>query len=142
MYNFTMPLLTMLLANRMGDSSSDAGRVALLSMMIRPPLGLFIALMMARQNANTAQAAIGNASGKGSTIVNSVIPIPKADHSFFPTFIGLTRKEAARDAKKQGLTAIFFDTHETTGREVVVAQKPEEGASWPRSVTEVTLYLG
>ena len=47
--NFSIPLLALLAANRLGDSAADAGRIALMSMLIRPPvLGLLIALSIAR----------------------------------------------------------------------------------------------
>src|SRR5882672_10120408 len=50
MFSFQLPLLALLAANRQGDSSGDAGRVALLAMMIRPPIvGLLMALAIAKQ---------------------------------------------------------------------------------------------
>jgi hypothetical protein len=73
-------------------------------------------------------------------MVNQIIPKP--DHSFFPTFIGLTRKEAAHQAKQLGLDVTFQDVAGASGKEMVVGQNHNPGSSWPRSVTEVTLYLG
>jgi hypothetical protein len=141
---FSTPLLALLMANRLGDSSGDAGRVALLAMMIRPPMmGLLIAMMVAKQKAIPKPVfsnSTGASTGLGSTIVNKVIP--KTDHSFFPPFLDLTRKQATQLAKEHGLTAKFIDTGGSGGKEVVVRQDPTEGSSWPRHVTEVTLYLG
>ncbi len=145
--NPSIPLLALLMANRLGDSSSDSGRVALLAMTIRPAMmGLLVALMVAKQRAKTTNAVVSNstvggkASGAGPRIVNQVIP--KADHSFFPTFIDLSRKEAAQQAKKLGLSATFVDSQGASGRDMVVAQDPKPGSNWPRNVAEVTLYLG
>ena len=48
--NFSTPLLALLAANRSGDSSADAGRVALMSLLIKPPMmGLLAATVIARE---------------------------------------------------------------------------------------------
>jgi PASTA domain-containing protein len=144
--NFSLPMLALLMANRLGDSSSDSGRAALLAMMIRPPMmGLLIAIMVAKQKANTTKAVISNSTaGKaprpGAKMVNQIIP--KADHSFFPTFIGLTQKEAAQQAKESGLSPTFIELPGASGKERVLGQDPIPGANWPRTVTEVKLFLG
>jgi hypothetical protein len=144
--NFSLPLLALLMANRLGDSASDSGRAALLAMMVRPPMmGLLIAIMVAKQSANTTNAVaskstVNKASGAGAGLVNQVIPKP--DHSFFPTFMDLTRKEAAHQAKQLGISVKFIDTPGASGKETVVGQDPKPGSNWPRNVTEVTLLLG
>ena len=141
-----LPVLALLMANRLGDSSSDSGRAALLAMMIRPPMmGLLIAIMVASQKANTTKAAVSNsAAGKGpppgAKIVNQIIPKP--DHSFFPSFIGLSRKEAAHQAKQLGLDVTFQEVPGASGKEMVVGQNHIPGSNWPRSITAVTLLLG
>ena len=59
--NFPIPLLALLAANRAGDSSSDAGRLALLAMMIRPPMmGLLMASMVAEKSAPPAKRERGD----------------------------------------------------------------------------------
>ena len=144
--NLSIPLLALVMANRMGDSSSDSGRAALLAMMIRPPMtGLLVAMLVAARKAQPKNALSTNKSGgqisnKGQQILNQVIP--KADHSFFPTFMDLTRKEAAHLAKRLGLDVTFMDTKDGSGKDVVVTQDPKPGSNWPRNLTEVTLYLG
>ncbi len=144
--NFSLPLLALLMANRLGDSSSDSGRAALLAMMIRPPMmGLLIAIMVAKQSANTTNAVVSNttvskAARAGARLVNQVIPKP--DRSFFPSFIGLSRKEAAHQAKQLGLSPTFLDAPGASGKEMVVGQDHNPGTDWPRSVTAVTLFLG
>jgi hypothetical protein len=144
--NFTLPLLALLMANRLGDSASDSGRAALLAMMIRPPMmGLLIAIMVARQKANTTNAvvsntAVGKAARTGAKLVNQVIPKP--DHSFFPTFLGLSQKEAAQQAKQLGLSPTFVELPGAGGKEMVVGQDPIPGTDWPRNVTAVKLFLG
>ncbi len=143
--NFSLPMLALLMANRLGDSSSDSGRAALLAMMIRPPMmGLLVAIMVAKQKANTTNAVSNSAGSKaprpGAKIVNQIIPKP--DHSFFPSFIGLSRKEAAHQAKQLGLDVTFQDVPGATGKEMVIGQNHLPGSNWPRSITEVTLLLG
>jgi hypothetical protein len=143
--NFSLPMLALLMANRLGDSSSDSGRAALLAMMIRPPMmGLLVAIMVAKQKANTTNAVSNSAGSKaprpGAKIVNQIIPKP--DHSFFPSFIGLSRKEAAHQAKQLGLDVTFQDVPGASGKEMVIGQNHLPGSNWPRSITEVTLLLG
>ena len=144
--NFSLPVLALLMANRLGDSASDSGRAALLAMMIRPPMmGLLIAIMVAKQKANTTNAVASNitvskAARAGARIVNQVIPKP--DHSFFPTFLGLSQKEAAQQAKQLGLSPTFIELPGASGKEMVVGQDPIPGTDWPRSVTAVKLFLG
>ena len=144
--NFSLPVLALLMANRLGDSSSDSGRAALLAMMFRPQMmGLLIAIMVARQKANTTKAVVSNstvnkAARAGARLVNQVIPKP--DRSFFPSFIGLSRKEAAHQAKQLGLSPTFQDAPGASGKEMVVGQDHNPGTDWPRSVTAVTLFLG
>jgi hypothetical protein len=138
-------MLALLMANRLGDSSSDSGRAALLAMMIRPPMmGLLVAIMVAKQKANTTNAVSNSAGSKaprpGAKIVNQIIPKP--DHSFFPSFIGLSRKEAAHQAKQLGLDVTFQDVPGASGKEMVIGQNHLPGSNWPRSITEVTLLLG
>jgi hypothetical protein len=143
--NFSLPMLALLMANRLGDSSSDSGRAALLAMMIRPPMmGLLVAIMVAKQKANTTNAVSNSAGSKaprpGAKLVNQIIPKP--DHSFFPSFIGLSRKEAAHQAKQLGLDVTFQDVPGASGKEMVIGQNHLPGSNWPRSITEVTLLLG
>lgn len=143
--NFTLPLLALLMANRLGDSASDSGRAALLAMMIRPPMmGLLIAIMVAKQKANTnavvSNTTVSKAARPGARLVNQVIPKP--DRSFFPSFIGLSRKEAAHQAKQLGLSVSLQDAPGASGKDMVVGQDPNPGTDWPRSVTAVTLFLG
>jgi hypothetical protein len=144
--NSLLPVLALLMANRLGDSSSDSGRAALLAMMIRPPMmGLLIAIMVAKQSANTTNAVVSNttvskASRAAARLVNQVIPKP--DRSFFPPFLGLSQKEAAHQAKQLGLNPTFIELPGASGKEMVVGQDPIPGTNWPRNVTEVKLYLG
>ena len=143
--NFSLPLLALLMANRLGDSASDSGRAALLAMMIRPPMmGLLIAIMVARQKANTntvvSNTTASKAARAGAKLVNQIITKP--DRSFFPSFIGLTRKEAAHQAKQLGLSVTLQDAPGATGKDMVVGQDPNPGTDWPRSITAVTLFLG
>jgi len=140
--NFSTPLLALLAANRMGDSSSDSGRVAMLAMMIRPPMmGLMIAMMVARQKAQKPKAVITHDTGSGTGVIDKIVPKP--DRSFFPSFEGLTRREASHQAKRLGLNVTFEESSgSASGREVVKHQDPKEGSNWPRDVVSVTLRLG
>ena len=62
--NLSIPLLALVMANRMGDSSSDSGRAALLAMMIRPPMtGLLVAMLVAARKAQPKNALSTNKSG-------------------------------------------------------------------------------
>jgi hypothetical protein len=140
--NFSTPLLALLAANRMGDSSSDSGRVAMLAMMIRPPMmGLMIAMMVARQKAQKPKPVITQGASGGTGVIDKIVP--KQDRSFFPTFEGLTRREAAQEAKRHGLNVTFEDSSRSSGgKEVVIHQDPKEGSDWRRDVVSVTLRLG
>ena len=145
MLNFPIPLLALVAANRAGDSPGDAGRVALMSMMLRPPiLGLLVAMTMARQAAKPkpviSNSSAGTSTRKGTTVFDQVAP--KANlHSFFPSFGELTRKQAAQFAKELGLTADFVEM-ESRGKEMVIDQDPAPGARWPHDLKKVTLTLG
>jgi len=143
--NSLLPVLALLMANRLGDSSSDSGRAALLAMMIRPPMmGLLVAIMVAKQKANTNAVVSNTTASKaarvGARLVNQVIPKP--DRSFFPSFIGLSRKEAAHQAKQLGLGVTFQDAPGASGKEMVVGQNHLPGSNWLRSITDVTLLVG
>jgi hypothetical protein len=140
--NLSTPLLALLAANRMGDSSSDSGRVAMLAMMIRPPMmGLMIAMMVARQKAQKPKAVVTKVTGGGTAVIDQIVPKP--DRSFFPSFEGLTRREASHQAKRLGLNVTFDVSPSSTGeKEVVIHQDPKEGSNWPRDVVSVALRLG
>jgi hypothetical protein len=146
--NFPIPLLALLMANRLGDSSSDAGRIALMSMMIRPPMmGLLIAMVMAKQAAKPAPVSnnstgVSVAGRQGGAVFDQVAPRHGHLVSFFPTFVDLTRKQATQLAKELGLSTKFVDTRDGSGKEVVRQQDPPAGANWPHGATEVTLILG
>jgi hypothetical protein len=66
MFNFPLPLLALLVANRAGDSSEDAGRVALLAMLIRPPMmGLLVAMELAKQATGVLKEPVVRRALKG-----------------------------------------------------------------------------
>ena len=140
-----LPVLALLMANRLGDSSSDSGRAALLAMMVRPPMmGLLIAIMVASQKANTTKAVVSNstvnkASGAGAKLLNEASPKP--DHISFPNFMGLSRKKAEHEAKQLGLNVTSVEVPGPSVKEMIVGQFPIPGTDSPRPVTEVTLYL-
>jgi len=136
-------MLALLMAQRQGDSSNDAGRIALMAMLIRPPmLGLLLALTMAKQAAPKPAALPSPTGTGGGTVIDSVIPKPGHALSFFPTFIGLTKKQAASFARELALTPSFVEIeHNTPGKDTVKGQDPMPGDPWPHDRKDVTLYV-
>jgi hypothetical protein len=140
-------MLALLAANRLGDSSGDAARAALLAMTIRPPMmGLLVALVVAKKKAPKTVTSSGTGSiplSSGGSAAGGIIDrtIPRIDRSFFPSFIDETRKQAAHLAKELGLNAIFPDAEGASGRAVVARQEPPPGAPWPHDLKDVTLHL-
>jgi len=140
--NFPLPLLALMMAQRQGDSSNDAGRIALMSMLIRPPMmGLMLALVMAKQAAPKPPALPAPKDGSSGSVIDSVIPKPHA-LSFFPTFIGFTKKQASSMARELAIEPKFVELdHNTPGKDTVKGQDPMPGANWPNDLKEVTLYV-
>ena len=141
--NFPLPMLALLVAQRQGDSANDAGRIALLAMLIKPPrLGLLMALALSKQAAPQPLALPPHGGGKpGDTVIDSVIPKPHPQ-SFFPSFVGLTKRQAATRARELELEPTFIETeHNTPGKDTVKTQDPLPGASWPNDLKEVKLYV-
>lgn len=141
--NFPLPLLALLVAQRQGDSANDAGRIALMAMLIRPPmLGLLLALTMAKQAAPKPPALPPPNDKGGGTVIDSVIPKPGHALSFFPTFIGLTKKQASSLARELALEPSFIEIeHNTPGKDTVKGQDPMPGSNWPHDLKEVKLYV-
>lgn len=148
--NTLFPLLALFSAQRLGDSPSDAGRIALISLMIRPPIfGLLIAMIMAKQavsaatvtSTNTAGTNQSSAASRGAAVLERVTPKPAQIPRFFPSFIGLTQKQAIERANRVGLNPRFVDRGDGP-REHVLEQDPLAGEDWPQDVDDVGLVLG
>jgi len=139
--NFPLPMLALLVAQRQGDSANDAGRIALLAMLIKPPrLGLLMALALSKQAA-PKPAALPQPGKPGDTVIDTVIPKPQPQ-SFFPTFVGFTKKQAAARARELGLEPVFIELeHNSPGKDTVKTQEPLPGANWPHDLKEVKLYV-
>jgi hypothetical protein len=141
--NFPLPLLALLVAQRQGDSPNDAGRIALLAMTVRPPMvGLMLALAMSKQAALKPALPAPPKDKPNTSVIDSVVPRPDASHSFFPTFLGLTKKQAASRAREYGLNPCFIEIeHNTPGKDTVQGQDPLPGAKWPNDIKDVKLYV-
>lgn len=143
--NFPIPLFALLAARQANDSPADAGRIALVSMAVKPPmLGLLLSAVMAKQAAPApAVMATNNPSGtntsQGALVLNQVAPETDL-HSFLPSFIGFTKKQAQEFAKELRLKVQFVEGQSGPSKRVV-EQDPAPGAGWPPD-REVTLYLG
>jgi len=147
--NLPIPLFALLAARQANDSSADSGRVALLSMMVRPPMGLLLGLVMARQASrppavlDSKTAASGSDTLQGRSVLDQVAPETDL-HSFLPSFIGFTRKQANEFAKELLLTLQFIDdpsADSARSKPGVIGQEPAPGAGWPKNRI-VTLTLG
>jgi len=144
--NFPIALFALLAARQANDSPADAGRIALVSMVVKPPiLGLLLAVAMAKRAApapaglatNTTTSSVN--TSQGALLLKQVAPETDL-HSFFPSFIEFTWKQALEFAKELRLTVRFVDG--PTGQsKKVVQQDPAPGADWPPD-REVTLHLG
>jgi hypothetical protein len=145
---FPTPLFAVLAARRAHDSAADAGRIALVSMLIKPPiLGLILAIVMARRAAQVALATNDSDSdtkpSHGKLIIDQVAPETDL-HSFLPSFVGFTRKQAQEFAKELRLTPQFLEDQSSDtplSKQRVVNQEPAPGAGWPKD-RNVTLTLG
>lgn len=141
-------LVTIVAAQRQGDTQPDVARIALMSMLIRPPAGLLLALIMAQQAAPAAAAVTANSSAntskatsRGADLYDAVAPRTQQNPRLFPNFLGRTRQEASDFAHQLGLNERFEDPG-ASGRElVVVAQHPRGGQPW-HDETHVRLTLG
>jgi hypothetical protein len=142
-------LLALLVAQRANDSATDAGRIALMSMVIKPPMmGLLFAVMMAKQAAPAPAAVLSTNTGtgtsttaQGTVVLNQVAPNTDL-HSFFPSFIKFTKNQATEFAKELRLKVKFVEgTGTARSKEFVTDQDPAPGADWPADRV-VTLDLG
>jgi hypothetical protein len=134
--NFPVALFALLAARQANDSPADAGRIALVSMVVKPPiLGLLLAVAMAKRAA-PAQAVAADNALQGALVYNQVAPETDL-HRFLPSFIDLTRHQAAELARELRLNVRFVDG--SIGHRVV-RQDPQAGANWPPR-QEVTLQL-
>jgi hypothetical protein len=150
--NFPTPLFALLAARQANDSPADAGRVALVSMVAKPPiLGLLLAVVMAKQAAPAPAVPTTNTNrsfntttrsaktSQGALVLNQVAPETEL-HSFLPSFIQFSRNHALEFARDHRLKVQFVE--ESGGHsKKVVQQHPEPGAGWPLG-REVTLHLG
>jgi hypothetical protein len=139
--NFPIPLFALLAARQANDSPADAGRIALVSMLVRPQmLGLLLAIVMARQAAPAT--AGGTKISHGKEIIDYVAP--KGDlHRFCPSFLEYTRKRAQEFADEVGLSVTFAEEQDSPtqpSKQLVYDQKPLPGARWPAK-GEITLYV-
>src|SRR3954464_10527737 len=147
--NLPIPLFALMAARQANDSSADSGRIALVSMLVRPPImGLVLGLVMARQASPppALPAARNTTSGtntlQGRTVLDQVAPETDL-HSFLPSFIGFTKKQSQEFAKELRLSAQFIDARSADAPQSklrVVDQEPAPGAGWPKD-RDVTLYL-
>lgn|SRR5215467_6476608 len=142
--NFPIALFALAAARQANDSPADAGRIALVSMLVKPPiLGLLLAVTMAKQ-ATPAPAVLSTNTGstitsKGALVLNQVAPQTDL-HSFFPSFVQFTENQALEFAKELRLNAKVVDR--SSGHSKIVGQQdPAPGAGWPHDRI-VTLYLG
>jgi hypothetical protein len=140
---FPIALLAVAAAQRQGGSSNDAGRAALVATMIRPPmLGLLMAISLSKPEPAPPKIGKGpKGSTTGVAVFNSVAPKHGHALSFFPTFVGLTKRQASVNAKQLGLDVTIVEIVDGPGKEVVVGQEPAPGANWPHDLREVKLYL-
>jgi hypothetical protein len=147
--NLPIPLFALMAARQANDSPADAGRVALVSMLVRPPiLGLLLGVVMARQ-ASAAPAApassttpSGTTGLQGRSVLDQVAPETDL-HSFLPSFLGFTRHQAQEFAKELRLTPYFVEDQSAEApqsKQRVVSQEPGPGAGWPKD-RNVTLLL-
>ena len=141
--NFPIPLFALLAARQAHDSPADTGRIVLMSMMIQPRiLGLLLAVAMAR-HAAPAQAVLAGASSaktsQGALVFKQVAPETDL-HSFLPSFVGFTKKQALEFAKELRLHVDFVEAPSGPSKNVV-GQDPAPGGDWPPD-REVTLQLG
>ena len=137
--NFPVALFALLAARQANDSPADAGRIALVSMVVKPPiLGLLLAVVMAKQAAPAQAVLATNTTNAlhGAAVFKQVAPETDL-HSFLPSFIDYTRHQAAEFAKELRLNVQFV---EGSNGHRVVRQNPRAGADWPPE-REVTLYL-
>jgi hypothetical protein len=141
-------LFALLAARQANDSPADAGRIALMSMVVKPPiLGLLFAVVMAKQAAaapatavlSTSSTASNANTSQGAVVFNQVAPDTDF-HSFFPSFIQFTRNQAAEFAKELRLKVKFIEPGGKIAKDLVTDQDPEPGANWPADRV-VTLTL-
>ena len=131
--NFPVALFALLAARQANDSPADAGRIALVSMVMKPPiLGLLLAVAMAKRAAPDAGGAGHHhhpydPKALGAAVLNQVAPETDL-HSFFPSFMGYTRHQAAEFAKELRLNVHF---HDGPNGHKVIGQEPAVGADWP-----------
>jgi|SRR5580704_11200653 hypothetical protein len=141
--NFPVALFALLAARQANDSPADAGRIALVSMVAKPPiLGLLLAVAMANRAAPAQAVLATNTTNTTNALHGAAVysqVAPETDlHSFLPSFISYTRNQAAEFAKELRLNVQFVEEGSNGHR--VVRQDPRAGADWP-SKREVTLYL-
>jgi len=151
--NFPIPLFALMTARQANDSAADAGRIALVSMLVKPPmLGLLLAVVMAKRATPAPAVVVANTTTSDTTTSQGALVLkqvaPETDlHSFFPSFIRLTRNQAVEYAKELKLNVKFVEDYSATTSEepqdaahLVHDQKPAPGAGWPRD-GKVTLHL-
>src|SRR5690242_14902375 len=121
--NMPIPLFPLLAARQANDSPADTARIALVSMLVRPAmLGLLLAVVMAKQASQaravqagsaTSGSASGGSASKGRMVFDQVAP--ESDlHSFLPSFVGFTRKQAQEFAKELRLNPQFSEDQTDT----------------------------
>jgi len=141
--NFFPTMFALLAARKSNDSPADAARIALVSMAVKPPImGLLLGVTMAKQAAPALAVPANNTgigrtkTSQGASLLAQVAPGTHL-HSFLPSFIGFTRKQAAEFAEELNLNVEFAP--ESSGHRVG-GQSPAPGTDWPHK-QPVTLYL-
>ena len=141
--NFPIPLFALLAARKANDSPADAGRIALVSMVVKPSiLGLLLAVVMAKNAARPPAPpppARSRHTSRGASVLNQVAPETDL-HSFFPSFIQFTRNQALEFATELRLKVTFVEAPSGPSNNVI-SQEPQPGAGWPPG-HRVTLQLG
>jgi hypothetical protein len=141
--NFAIPLFA-LLAARQANDSADASRIALVSMVAKPPiLGLLLAVAMIKPAPpavlTTKTTTSDTNTSQGALVLNQVAPETDL-HSFLPSFVQFTKKQALEFARELRLKAQFVEDPSGHSKNVV-EQYPAPGAGWPPD-RKVTLQLG
>ena len=133
--NFPMPMFGLLAARQAHDSAADAGRIALVSMLVKPPmLGLMLAVVMAKQATPAPAVVVANATTSGTTTSRGALVLdqvaPETDlHSFLPSFIKYSKNQALEFAKELKLKAQFVEGEGASARSKQTGPRP--GTSSP-----------
>lgn len=147
--NYFPMMVALVAARQANDSSADAGRIALASMVVKPPmLGAMLGVFMAKQaapapaalaaNTTTTTTTTNTNTSQGASLLKQVAPEPDL-HSFVPSFIELTRNQAQEFANVLGLPVHFVEGSD--GPKKVTRQEPGPGGNWSHDL-KVTLHLG